>query len=289
MTKKKLYIHIGPHKTGSTFLQKKVFPSLVGIEYIGRFYTDANQSMNMVVTENYGFFMKWVCEGDCNSLRKFVEKILDDINNSFLFSDEWLSAEYSGKFYHSAPWNVKMERLCELKKYFDLKLIYFTRRPSDAVFSLYREFVKSGIFSSDESLLKFCHSEDAVFYNYRKSFIYLASSFGDDNILTLRYDPESVDVSTVCALLDCDISGEISDCRENCSVLAGDNYAVRKRPQWLTIMPSFLYRNLSYLSKIKLFRMIYVFFMDKFSSSIVINNISLDDRAYIDEYFEWED
>ena len=33
---KTIYIHIGPHKTATTFLQNEIFPSLKDYMYIGR-------------------------------------------------------------------------------------------------------------------------------------------------------------------------------------------------------------------------------------------------------------
>ncbi len=41
----KLYIHLGPPKTASTFLQKQIFPSINGICYFGKTKKKKNNSL----------------------------------------------------------------------------------------------------------------------------------------------------------------------------------------------------------------------------------------------------
>lgn len=61
-----VYIHVGLHKTGSTFLQNKVFPNLEETTYIGRPYTQQNMAFNKLQYADSSLYDK--------------QKILEEIN-----------------------------------------------------------------------------------------------------------------------------------------------------------------------------------------------------------------
>ena len=41
----KIYIHLGPPKTASTFLQKQIFPNINGIYYFGKTFNKKNNPL----------------------------------------------------------------------------------------------------------------------------------------------------------------------------------------------------------------------------------------------------
>ena len=57
-SKKTLYIHIGPHKTATTFLQNEIFPNLGKYFYIGRRNNKNHQDNNFKLYKN--FLILWL-------------------------------------------------------------------------------------------------------------------------------------------------------------------------------------------------------------------------------------
>lgn len=73
---KKVYIHIGLHKTGSTFLQNKVFPRLKETTYIGRPYTQQSIAFNKLQYADTSLYKEEETIQEINQENENHEKIL---------------------------------------------------------------------------------------------------------------------------------------------------------------------------------------------------------------------
>ena len=125
--KKKLIIHIGLHKTGSSFLQHCVFPKLKGVNYI---YKPENPL--------------------------FAPILASRIN---LMSDEEISMSMPHK-------QGKFKGLWELQKqYPDAKIIIGIRKHGSWFYSCYAQYIKTGGYlNQDRYYLKYPHISPEEYY-----------------------------------------------------------------------------------------------------------------------------
>lgn len=110
---KQVYFHVGLGKTGTTFLQYRVFPKLEGIQYIQR--------------TNYRDF-------------KYVRLIENSSEQKFLVSNEFDK-------------QLEAEALKIASKYPSAKIIVVLRRQDSWIASQYRRYVKNGYARSFEEFI----------------------------------------------------------------------------------------------------------------------------------------
>lgn len=120
-----LVLHIGYAKAATTLLQKRVFPNIPDINYIGRFYgNDLPQSKKADWVYNFVF-------DDDISLKSYADKISEGINDCDarnLVSHECLLRPYNT--YRC------IQRMRNLKTYFEeIKLIVSIRNQADIILS----------------------------------------------------------------------------------------------------------------------------------------------------------
>jgi len=154
-----IYFHVGLHKTGTTFLQRNVFPYLRGVDFY------------------------------CNDLRPFI--FGQRIVGKTLVSDESLS----GVPYLSNVDN-RVELLDHIKSFYpDAKIIVFTRCNPFWVRSLYSTYVKDGFtFTYDEWLNNvfntgFLNQKDYVLEikkRFKDVFVCSYAVFQNDNDTCIR-------------------------------------------------------------------------------------------------------
>ena len=126
---KKIYIHIGLHKTGSTFLQNKVFPKLKETTYIGRPYTQQSIAFNKLQYADSSLYSE---EETIMEIKNFEK------HEKILISDEMLSG---------LPFNNYINRTIiadRLSKIFpDATILLFLRSQKDLLLSLYNSYIKN--------------------------------------------------------------------------------------------------------------------------------------------------
>lgn len=111
MKEKKLVVHIGLHKTGTTFLQEQIFPNI----------------------ESYQLIRGW------NSIREMVS--VYDKSKTFLISDEGLSGDFiNGSYKNSYFNNISMIR----ELFVNPKIIVGFRRHDQFILSLYKQYLHQG-------------------------------------------------------------------------------------------------------------------------------------------------
>lgn len=153
---RQIYIHVGLHRTGTTFLQKHVFPKIEGIKYYDR-YNRFNLNHN------------------------FILSIDDDVDMPILISDEGLS-NYNYSDYEECSAYKIADRLHAL--FPSAKIIVVFRKKEEWIRSLYNFYIKIGGDKDFESWRNeiFCR-KDIDFQEYEN---YLRNLF--DNVLVLWYE-----------------------------------------------------------------------------------------------------
>lgn len=111
---KKLFIHLGIHHTGTTFLQKKIFPFFddESNKYYGKRYSQDN---DYKIDKNFYYL----------SLKKFKRPTLNYKKN--LYSSESILKPYIVKN------SILKENLKKLKNDYNLKLLITIREPSQII------------------------------------------------------------------------------------------------------------------------------------------------------------
>ncbi|WP_430459475.1 hypothetical protein ACQUQU_09675 [Thalassolituus sp. LLYu03] len=129
---KTLYLHIGPHKTGSTYIQQELFKHREKLFEQGVLYPDS-------MLEMYGHtgLATAVKSGDLSAYRQELNDV-----NSFA-GDVILSSE---NFYNMTQDQISLLR--QVLHFDDVKIIIYYRQPTIRLLSVWHEYVKSGITQS---------------------------------------------------------------------------------------------------------------------------------------------
>lgn len=139
---KKTIIHVGLHKTATTFLQENVWPTIRGYTYLSRPYTQHNSAFNQLQYADETLYKK-----------DLVLKELEHIKaNHLLISDE----SFSGKpeYFSYLNRTIIAKRLKEL--FPEAEIILFLRDQKDILLSHYNSYIKMpyGIKTIDNFLYK---------------------------------------------------------------------------------------------------------------------------------------
>lgn len=124
----KTVIHVGLHKTASTFLQENVWPKLKGFTYLTRPYTQHNHAFNQLQYADDSLYQK-----------ELIVRELDKIApGNLLLSDE----AFSGKpiFFSYINRSIITKRLKDL--FPDATIIIFIRDQKDIILSHYSSYIK---------------------------------------------------------------------------------------------------------------------------------------------------
>lgn len=124
-----IYIHVGLHKTGSTFLQNKVFPNLEKTTYIGRPYTQQNIAFNKLQYADSSLYSK------------------EEVNQEIKHFDHYKKVLISDEMFSGLPFNNYINRTMiadRLSQVFpEAKILLFIRNQKDLLLSLYNSYVKN--------------------------------------------------------------------------------------------------------------------------------------------------
>lgn len=181
---KKIYWHIGYPKTGTTFLQKLVFPKLDDINFIGRNLILPlsieylfNSILNILLPKNkrkYGryfreYYLDRLAYDDVFDKKKFINKILKHIDST---KDNLVSNE---NLFDTVNLERTIDRIIIISKElgFDYEIIMTIREPSKIILSRYmhnmNNIPKADIYSLEDVLKfednKFCTPPQCKFHN----------------------------------------------------------------------------------------------------------------------------
>jgi hypothetical protein len=183
---RKVLVHVGPQKTGTTTLQTDVFPVLDGINYIGRKHRQ--HGIDRLFTDICKYcFSK---EHD-QSLRAELQERLACISFEvpLVISEEWFSTDYDGLYKgNGCKWQDKITRLSTLLSNYEVVWIITRRDPVDALFSVFCQNelrYKKLQYGSFDNFYKYVN--DAKVYNiqYFENFL---SDLGVGSVEFIDFD-----------------------------------------------------------------------------------------------------
>lgn len=149
----KQVIHVGLHKTATTFLQKKIFPSLDNYNLYTRPYTQHNHAFNQLQYADESLYNKKLVE---NEVEKFP-------TGNIILSDE----SFYGKpnLFSHINRTIIAKRLSEL--FPEATIIIFIRSQIKILLSYYNQYVKGGGVADIKDYIWFPKSE-YCFEQYEK-------------------------------------------------------------------------------------------------------------------------
>lgn len=156
---KKVVIHAGPPKTGTTsiqtFLQES---SLSRVCYLGVFQPrHENEYRNRLRDKIYAYLNGG--HEEVSEIQEFIEDVLDS-KEVAVFSEEMIL--------HGLNWKSKVDRLYSIFGHFDPRVSICLRDPKDALPSYYQEIYSNLDKTFRSEFRQFVNSEYGEIYNYRE-------------------------------------------------------------------------------------------------------------------------
>ena len=162
--KKRVIIHIGFHKTASTWLQKELFPKLLNVDYI-----DTEQTWNLFSEELLN-----------NSIKKAKEIIDHSTNNTILFSDERILSS-DNKIANSPEFLAQI--------FPEAEIVIFVRNQLDKVVSNYSQFIKwGGKLKPDDFFKRPKGTRDRESHNYHQTLSSFRHFFENNKVHLFFYE-----------------------------------------------------------------------------------------------------
>lgn len=134
----RLMIHIGPHKTGSTTIQRFLAENSDALASEGVLYPHAGRGA--IAPEQHWSFGNAVCQGDTEYLRRFVREFEEEATSGS-FSSAILSTETLSRKYVKSS---HLRTVCEMFPRATRVWIAILRRQDELLSSLYSEHLKQG-------------------------------------------------------------------------------------------------------------------------------------------------
>lgn len=147
----KTFIQVGLPKTASTYLQEQIYPSIPGVFYLGRPYTQENAAFNSLQYADESIYESALLEKEFQLINKGAG------GKPVLISDELFSGH---AFWGFTNRGFIADRLARVVPH--AEIILFLRNQVDLIHSLYNQYVKIGWYEKplDE---EFIHGPGAGF------------------------------------------------------------------------------------------------------------------------------
>lgn len=170
-----LYLHIGFHKTGSTWLQDKVFPAFPGVQYLG---IGGQKALSP--------WLRWLRDSELHEPMPNFDMLSNSKVNKFLYSDERLSGHMmTGSGAGALPLKIKNLPV-------DVSVIIVVRNQADMYESVYRQYIWEG---GELNFLKFSNLDgvdrDILWMNrldYYSLIKFYQNTLGSNRVLVLAYE-----------------------------------------------------------------------------------------------------
>jgi hypothetical protein len=164
-----MIVHIGYHKTGTTYLQKKIFPNLTGLAYYSIDREDILAGLSRSSTLDL----------DIESLMEKVNSIKQ--KRKVLYSNEGLT----GPLFCTTGINKK-EIADNLKIIGVDKIIITVRNQVDLIESIYKQYIQEGGVSKFENFINDSRFSFKINHlNFSTLIKYYSDLFGKENVLIL--------------------------------------------------------------------------------------------------------
>ena len=181
---KKNLVHIGIHKSGSSFLQAKIFPKIKNFTNLG-FYE------KNLFTDDIRYFQTcselYFDEKKITNLINFFKKFSNE-NKKLLISSEAFTGNISTQSFGTG---IFIEMLAKrIKKYIpDAKIILILRNQKDAIYSLYKDDIQYGYTCNFNDWIKERLKTNSLdYFKYDKLILFYQNLFGKENLHTFLYE-----------------------------------------------------------------------------------------------------
>ena len=194
MSWKQFIVHAGMPKTGTTHLQKTVFPRITDIAYIGRPFGLADDHAKRISQ-----FLKG---------KRGAESVAHDIDSLFRLTDKDVLISHEGitgvALPHTIRGNIRIEdlvsnitnlcRACLLAGYSDFKIIIVVRQHEEWFASRYANLAKHTYFVSQSGFERFVkqalrkEKTQPSALNYKKLYSLLCKRIGEDRVCFLKHE-----------------------------------------------------------------------------------------------------
>lgn len=159
---RRLYLHIGTGKTGSTSIQ----------------YTFSGMD-----SKGFSFFYDMNGVKGISNLEEFLERLQETQSDKVIYSNEWL-------YKASESFIKKINK--KLRPFFDIKVVIYLRRQDEFVISAYQQVAKSGQGSSEYGAVALPMDFDKSNLDYYKIVSRWAALFGKENIIIRKFSRDSL-------------------------------------------------------------------------------------------------
>ena len=186
MKKRKIYIHIGTHKTGTTTIQNVLENNADSLKKDGIIFLGTYIKLFTEFSEENKCNDKSYLLNVINELHKDLDSYKNDSNCKFIISNEKLSGDKNSGYQNSNELAKSLKTITE-KLNLDATIIVFIRSQDEFIESLYTQRIYNGeTFTFDEYLSMMNQN----WFRWDKLLDSYAYHFGIDNILCGIYDKQ---------------------------------------------------------------------------------------------------
>lgn len=178
---KKLYLHIGSHKTATTFLQGSLARNTELLDSLGILYPKAGQ----IYRAHFNLSREI-------SSKEFADKPLEELENWSAFFAEAEASAHSNIIISAEEFSFLFDpsRLAPLRERFDLRVIYYLRSPDSFMESFYNQLVKDFGTREARTIETYMTEESLHFLDPLRVLAPWAKVFGDDAIRVRLFGKE---------------------------------------------------------------------------------------------------
>lgn len=225
----RIFVHIGLPKTATTTLQKDVFPHLNSkVLYLG-----ICQPRTKPQSLLYERIIKAISDvKEVNSTNRMLRtQLSNDVD--LLLSEEALCVSEEG-----LNWELKLNRLADILKGLDYKIIISVRKPYEAMHSYYVELFDLFKTKNSSFIDIALNDERMKIYHYSYFFSFLNQCFDLERIYLVKFD--DIINGKLSALFE--IFGYHAECKvfkikdNNTKITIDDNIILERRYSILTIL-----------------------------------------------------
>jgi len=191
---KKLFLHIGYHKTATTWLQDKVFSCHEQVIFLGKYNACKSEKIFRLLSN---FYKHSDTKFSVKENKSLFEEILKENNlegkKIIGLSDEGLSGGLD--WFGGSTHNI-VQRIRDTFDEYDVKIIIGIREQKEMLLSLYSEYVKRGGTCSLERLIFSPYSEGRFLFDKLEYFSLLSKyihMFGKENVFCYLFEEISQD------------------------------------------------------------------------------------------------
>ena len=155
---KQIYLHVGLHKTGTSFLQARVFPNLPGVRFVHPVHRLREEAGPVELFFFDMFFRNAACV-DMEGHRAAIEAWFETFDEDKVL----ISSEAIVGWPMENHWNLRTNVDLLAEMFPEAQVLFMTRRQDQWAESAYRQILRSGFSTSIERYLNY---KDGAFERY---------------------------------------------------------------------------------------------------------------------------